>query len=314
VKVAEDGSITEPIVLQLSKGCVLRVRVFSSITDQPLDQAQVHLTWSDIGNGFRADDQGMVTIQSLTQESWQYEVIAPGHGRVIRMAKLQQGRENTFEVRLPAGGTLSGVVTDQNGQGLKDVGVNLYATGNGRPFAYVKTDERGTYRLPYVPVNTPMDLRYHYENFVSASKRSIVLTAAGQIQTLNVQLKQTPLGGSVTGVVRDQQDQAIPNARAIFHTGSSADIRRVKTDASGRFRMDDIPNRPGHMVMTIRAKGYAPQNIEIKPGTPQMPQNLSIQLLPGHRIAGQVVNGAGQPIEGVWIHAGGNRKQQDSPE
>jgi beta-lactamase regulating signal transducer with metallopeptidase domain/protocatechuate 3,4-dioxygenase beta subunit len=307
VKLAEDGSISEPIVLHLHRACVLRVHAVSSMTGQSLDQAQVFLPWSDVGHTFSADENGVVLIPSLTQESWHYEVIAPGHGRVTRVAKLQPDKKNTFEVRLPAGGTLSGRVTDPKNRGIAGVGVNLYPTGNGRPMAYVKTDKDGAYQLPYVPINTSVDLRYHYDNFVSASKSKVTLTEADQVRSLDVQLKPRPLGGSVTGVVRDQQGQPVPNARVIFHTGSTGDVRRVKTDASGRFRMDDIPERPGNMLLTVRANGYSPKNIEIKPGTQQTPQDLSIRLHPGHTVAGRVVDEAGRAISGVWIFAGGNR-------
>ena len=307
VNVAKDGSVVEPIVLHLREGCVLRVRAISTITNQPLIQAQVHLTWSDIGNDFTADEHGIVTVRSLTQESWQYEVIAPGHGRIIRTAKLQRGKKNIFDVRLPAGGTLSGVVTDENNQGMEGVGVNLYPAGNGRPWTYVKTDEHGVYHLPHVPINTAVDLLFTRKSLVSASERKILLTEPNQIYTVNVQLKKPPLGGSVTGLVTNQQNQPIQEARAIFHTGSTGDIRKSKTDESGRFRMDDIPGRPGRMLLTIRAKGYEPENVTIMPGSQQTPQDLSIRLLPGHTIAGKVVDEAGQPISGVWVFAGGNR-------
>jgi len=307
VKVGEHGSIAEPVILHLNESFVLRVRAVSSITNQPLDQAQVHLPWSDIGHYFPADENGLVTIESLTQESWHYEVTAPGHGRVVRVAKLQRPLENIFDVRLPAGGTLSGVVTDQNNQGIEGVGVHLYPTGDGHPFAEVKTDQDGAYQFPHVPIDMSVGVRYHCKNFLSASKRKIVLTEPDQVRTLNVQLKKPPLGGSVIGVVMNQHNQPIRNARAVFHTGSSSDIRKVTSDESGRFRMDDIPDRPGNMLLTIRAKGYAPKNIEIRPGTQRAPQDLSIRLAPGHTIAGKVVDEAGQAIPGVWIFAGRNR-------
>lgn len=307
VKVGEGGIVAEPIVLHLHRACVLRVKAISSVTGKPLHEAQVFLPWSDVGHYFPADENGVVVIRPLTQEPWHYEVIAPGHGRVTRTAKLQPDMESTFEVRLPAGGTLAGRVTDPDNRGIAGVGVNLYPTGNGRPLDYVITGKDGTYQLPYVPIHTPVDVRYHHDSFVSASKRNVALTNPNEVRVLDVQLKPTPLGGSVTGIVTNEKGQGIAKARAIFHTGSSDDIRRVRTDASGRFRMDDIPHRPGFMLMTIRAQGYAPKNIEIKPGKPQAPQDLSIQLLPGHTIAGRVVNAAGKPIQGVWVHAGGNR-------
>ncbi len=307
VKSTGDESIAESVILHLHEGCVLRVRALSSITNQPLAQARVDLTWPDIGNDFPANENGLITIPCLTQGSWQYEVTAPGHGRVIRTANLQRGMKNTFDIRLPAGGILAGVVTDQTNRGIEGVGVHLYLAGNSPLFAYVKTDQDGAYRLPHVPINMSVDVRYHCDTFFSASKHKIVLTESNQVQTVNVQLKKPPLGGSVTGVVTNQENQPVQNARVIFHANSSRGTRRVKTNESGRFRMDDIPDRPGSMILTIRAKGYSPQNIDIEPGTAQTPQDLSIRLIPGHMIAGKVVDETRQPISRVHVSAGDRR-------
>src|SRR5207247_556356 len=49
-------------------------------------------------------------------------------------------------------------------------------------------------------------------------------------------------------------------------------------------------------LLVVKAKGFAPQRVEFKPGTAAQPATVAVQLEPGHRIQGRVVSESGKPI------------------
>ncbi|MCA8989236.1 MAG: carboxypeptidase regulatory-like domain-containing protein, partial [Planctomycetaceae bacterium] len=72
----------------------------------------------------------------------------------------------------------------------------------------------------------------------------------------------------------------------------------VRTDASGKFSIGEIP--PGPVIMHAISEDYAPQ-IQIAEATTGKPAEVNFELSPGKSITGRIVDVEGKPITNVWL-------------
>jgi len=85
---------------------------------------------------------------------------------------------------------------------------------------------------------------------------------ATQLSAAVTQPKKEPLPGCVEGIVSDVAGN--PIAEAEVRVDSKADGLKVKTDESGRFRLENLP--PGPLVLVASAKGYEEASKAYTPG------------------------------------------------
>ena len=60
--------------------------------------------------------------------------------------------------------------------------------------------------------------------------------------------------GSVTGIVSDASQAAVPNAEVKIKNAATDDTRRTATGTDGRYVLSQLP--PGEYVLTVEAKGF----------------------------------------------------------
>jgi hypothetical protein len=108
--------------------------------------------------------------------------------------------------------------------------------------------------------------------------------------------------------VHDQAGRPIAGAELVNMGNSTDDIRKARTGPDGRFTMDNLFKTDVGEEVVVRASGFAPRRLAVRPGLPGQPAEVAITLEPGHRLRGRVVDELGHPIEGVWVYfAHGNR-------
>lgn len=71
--------------------------------------------------------------------------------------------------------------------------------------------------------------------------------------------------GSITGVVKDQQDAAIPDATVILLDSAAVRLQRTKTDETGNFTVSGV--RPGLYVVEVERSGFARASVTVNVGT-----------------------------------------------
>ena len=71
----------------------------------------------------------------------------------------------------------------------------------------------------------------------------------------------------------------------------------VLTDADGRFRFENV--KLGEYVLTVEARGYAPEQRPIR--LESRPHPLSFTLQPGRRVRNRIVDTDGEPIAGACV-------------
>jgi beta-lactamase regulating signal transducer with metallopeptidase domain len=306
VIVERDGA-SRPVVLTMRPVIAVRVRVLSQADGKPIAGARVRLIWTDTDRDHITDANGVVNLPPLTPETWHLDVVAKDCAKVIHALNLANDQPTELDVKLPPGGTLEGVVKDERGRPLKDVSISAfredYMHGSGS-FEDVESDAEGRYRLDHMPLEQTLTLMFHKVDYLR-DKTSFRLDAgAGRSTRLDLTLTQRPHGGSVQGVVTDEQGKPIVGAELVNEGGPSWEVRKATTDAQGKFVLDNVYGLSGGHHLAVRAKGYAPQGVEFKPGPAAQPAELAVKLAPGHRVEGRVINAAGQPIPGVQVFFG----------
>jgi protocatechuate 3,4-dioxygenase beta subunit len=301
VSVAKNGE-SKPVTLKLQPGVEVRVKVLCQATGQPLKGARVRLIWTDMDRDHYADDKGEVLLQALTPETYHIQATAEHCAAEVQIVNLANEQPTSLEFKLPPGGAVQGQFTDSNGRPIVGVGVNIFDTPERGPLDYVETDAKGQYRVDFLPVDRNLLLYSHKLSFLADNSYFRIDNNKEALKRLDIVLKNRPHGGSVSGVVTDSQGKPVADA-AIHNQGSSSnEARKTKTDAQGKFLLDDVySDGIGHQLV-VKARGFAPERVEFKPGTAASPAAVEVQLKPGHRIKGRVVNSKGRPIPGVNVY------------
>ena len=307
VVVQPDGS-SKPLTLKMRPGVPVRIKVLSQANGKPLAGARVRLTYGWIDDHL-TDTRGQVELLGLAPQAWHFEVSAKNCAAVRRILNLTLAQPASLELKLPPGGAVEGRVTGDDGRPIARVGINVYdGVENGTPGDYVETDADGHYRLDHLPFGRTLKIYANKREHLASTTELNLDAKNGRPAKLDLVLKKRPYGGRVQGVVMDTQGQPIAGAEINSHGMSSDEVRQTKTDARGEFLLDNVYRGSIGHELVVRAKGFAPRRVSFKPGTAARPAQLTLELEPGHRIKGRVVNEAGKPIPSVHVYfAHGNR-------
>lgn len=309
VVLPESGAAPGPVELRLGPAVAVAVRVLDRATGKPIAGATVEPSWSDFPDAFTTDRDGRVQARPLTRERWRLEVRADGFARQLRWLNLENGADAEAEFRLEPGGDLEGVVRDPEGKPVAGIGLSVFPEGTFEQFDYVESDAEGKYRLRSLPVN--IGLNVNLMNTGRFLRETIATRLDGRRQALEITLKPRPHGGSIAGIVRDLQGRPVVGAVLHNPSNSSGEYRETKTGPDGRFRLEDLFESHLGKAVIVQARGFAPKHLRVEPGPADRPAELAIDLEPGHRIKGRVVDDRGRPIEGVRVYfAGANHAEE----
>ena len=204
------------------------------------------------------------------------------------------------EIDLVKGSQIDGVVQDEAGAPIANakVDISLYpiqseVTNYAFGAALFQTDEFGKWSWDCAPSHTErISIRVTHPDYTQGHVRAISLN--------NENVTTLKQGLEITGRVVDGDGKPIENASATFGitiTGSSA--LTALTDADGRFELTKC--KAGRSAVTVLAKSFAPQRLEINVSKDLKP--LEVQLQPGNTIHIKVVDPDGEPIKYAQIAA-----------
>ena len=300
---------TEPVVLKMSPAPSIKAHVTAKDGGAPVADALVRLVWTDTNRDYKTDAKGNFVFHGLTPEVWHVEVHAHGYAEQVQPVNLSGDQRVELIFALDPGGSIHGVVKNEAGEPLADVGISVFpADYRGEQIEYMRSDAEGRYQFGFLPLDQPLQFNCSHANYQDP-RHKFTLTAEGKRDIeLDLVLQRRPNGGSVRGQVADLSGKPIAGAELTNQGRSSSLSRKAKTDAEGRFTLDDVyENGNGHELI-VKATGFAPQQIAFQPGPRSTPAEITIKLAPGHRIRGRVQNSAGQPIaEARVFYAHGNR-------
>ncbi len=232
--------------------------------------------------------------------------VVPGEVHLLRVELAGYGplvHERCFggqDLRLalqPAAG-LRGVVTI-DGRAAAGVSVRIRNSALGER-ELGETDARGAWSQGGLAAGEAL-LEFVAEHAETASAR--LQLVAGEVLVHDVDLVR---GETTVGRVLDAATgQPILGATLATDWTFS---KTTTTDADGSYRMHGFPE-PERTVLTVRAEGYAQRSLDLR-GVPAADDGLvhaDFVLVQGGVASGRVVDPRGEPIEGAYVAAMGNR-------
>ncbi len=294
---------TQPVVLRLSPAPSIQVHVQDLSTGKPIADAAVKLIWSDTGQGLRTDAEGNVLVRGLTPEVWHVRIEAAGYAAQVRPMNLSGDSRADASFQLVPGGRVQGVVKDETGKPIPGFGINVY--GEDRPgdySEYTKSDADGHYHFDFLPLDEEIKLRGWDDKYLNLDQHGTIRSDGTRDVKQDLVLRRRPNGGSVKGIVTDRAGKPIAGAKLVNQGMSSSIDRRTTTDEAGRFTIDDLLEGSMGKQLIVKAAGFAPQKVTVRPGPSSSAAEVTIKLDPGHEIRGQILDTSGKPIAGATIY------------
>src|SRR5579863_835397 len=302
VVIPELGEQPKPLELRMLAGVAVTAIVKNQASGQAIPKAIVHFGWSDLQeDNFATDEDGRVTLQSLTPQRWFIQAWADGFASQSQWLNLESESDGEVDFLLGPGGIIEGVIRDPLGKPVADVGLSVHAEGSAQQLLYVKTNDQGRYRLNHLPLDIPFEITLSKKDYLV---ETATVRASDPKKTHDLIILPRPHGGSIVGTVVDQEGRPIVGAELTNMGLSSNDLCQTTTDKDGRFRLENLYAGLSGPEITIRAKKFAPLRFKVKPGPADEPVKFDIALDKGHTLKGRVKDEAGRPLEGVSVYFG----------
>lgn len=283
-------------------------------------------TFSEQGGSFaEATTAKNGTYQLLGLRKGNYEVdFRPGCGNRRPFApftypsavNVRQGKVTAhIDAVMQLDGSLSGTVTNSNGQPLG--GICVLAESSAFGFAFARTHADGTYHAGRVPPGN-YDVEFipggqisdcgNKGNYLPVDVSATVTSKA----TATVDAK-LPTGGIIKGVARDPHGKPVAGI-CVFSTSQFGG--QTVTASNGSYELKQLTtgdyfvgfeggcgNHSSVAPLAYKADPtfYGPNDISVTEG--KVTSGINVRLRPGGTITGRVTDQAGKPVGGVCILA-----------
>jgi hypothetical protein len=293
-------------------GRVLEFQVVSRETKEPLAGVNLEIRLGRDSRKEVTDEQGRCKIEYGLQQTEYVSVTARQSGLVpmqVAWRATEPGVQipERYTLALEPGTTIGGFIRDEEGKPVAGAVVHLLVPSRGgieRVALYdhrVKTGPKGDWQCNIVPAKLDeVWIRLEHSDYVSDEMYG--KTPKPPIEKLRDMTGVMVMrrGITVAGRVLDIEGRPIEGvavAQGSDRFGSS--YPSVRTDQEGRFQFGNA--RPGEMVLTVQARGYAPDLKQISVARESGP--VDFRLEPGRTLRGRLVDKAGQPVAGAFVAA-----------
>jgi hypothetical protein len=229
-----------------------------------------------------------------------FQLSAERHLSVYGLEHALAAGSGPVDFTLKRAASVEGTVVDTAGRPLAQVELSLLRPGRANPrhgntAAYALSDEAGRFVLDATePGSYLLDIQ-------DASVLPEQLQVQAPAEGVRVVLRR---GGSVSGTFTDEQGLPLTQGWVELWDlgGTGGAVRKGHVDQEGRFLLRGVA--PGHYMLeaTLLAASVdrsAALPVEVK-GSEQV--EVSPRLVKGRTLSGVVVDGAGQPVAGAFIH------------
>lgn len=199
-----------------------------------------------------ANEQGYYRIPLNSSGQFQIRAIDLDSGLAASATGTRDSSDSLVSVNLslPPAGLVSGVVSDESGNPVAGADVRLRSSGLAMD-RRGQTDASGGYQFPDAALGDVLvsAVRANSQHWAQALGE---LHTAGQSVTVNPAFQES---GSITGVVTDDQGQAVVDAcveleHRIDGFEPNPIVLSTRTDSEGRYRFD--PVAPGETFVTVK--------------------------------------------------------------
>lgn len=245
-----DGD-TSDVVVSVTGGCTLAGRVL--LMGSPVAGAEL-----EVGLGGRktvSDATGRFAFTDLPAGVAEVTAKDPGsdaNSSVVRVPLAPGESRTEVDIEVDHGGSISGVVVNEGGAPISQVGVSWYCAKT-KAYEQTLTDDKGNYTVrhltpgDYVATVTSRGFEYRPASaigFPVVSVREAVSHVEG------VTLQASTATADIGGIVVDEAgvpvaDEVVlilvPNKPAWMVDGEMSSIQKTKTDGHGRFTFSELP-------------------------------------------------------------------------
>jgi RNA polymerase sigma factor (sigma-70 family) len=281
-------------------------------TNQPIPDATVNISRNNAKTTAKTDAQGKYVLTfptTLTGVNAVVRVTAPGRVTMEIWWSPRSFRGNTpalCTVPLEAGTTIGGVVVDPMGNPLAGarLRISIDSPQDDAPHAVIDdeklvTDGQGRWQVTDAPskIEQIWVLAWH-ENFPGSQSESSPIVSVEKLREQALISTVRAVATKLAGVVLDPDGKPLPGATVVV-ANDRYDQTKVSaiTDEQGRFEAAGFPRWTGAAI--VRAPGFAPQLISMKPPEPSPP--VEVRMVRPVKIEAQVVSPDGKPVAGATV-------------
>ena len=315
LEVRFEGTPIEGVEFRVSQSAQVNGRVLGA--SGPLADVTLSLLYLEAPG---SSEMFSVTVSKRTGADGRFELMDLLPGRLQVLAEHDEagftetapfylrpgGTLHDLTIELVAGGTILGRVTDASGRGLAGASVRLSASGQGRPRT-TESDEEGGFIFEGVPPGRAK---------VSAKLTGWELSASAIAEVeidadVEVALKMREVDG-ILGLVLTPDGEPAAYAAISMRSPDGRWQRRAvaRSDRQGRFVLPAVRDLP--IALRASHSEHGPSEVvEVTRFDAEPVLNLS----PGGRIVGRVVDEDGRPVRAFTLIAraegsgGGKRRQ-----
>ncbi|HUW59517.1 MAG TPA: sigma-70 family RNA polymerase sigma factor [Candidatus Bathyarchaeia archaeon] len=307
---------TMDVVIRLSRGCAIMGRVigpdgagvggFRLVVSQPLPGVRPFL--ADVEPGGRFYIGGLtageydLTIRRDRKDASPYVLREPVRVQV-------QNEVTNLDVHVVRGARIAGRVTEAaTGGGIAQATVKAEQAGS---FASTTTQANGEYVLDGVPVG---EVKAAAEKDEYLPAEVTLNVEPGAVKSgVDFQLKEML---AVKGIVLDSEGAPVAGASVVGRFTVGAEELSAISGNDGKFRLYTPEQLP---VVYLQAFGYGGMMSELAGPVSPYDREHELRLRESGRLEGEVVDGAGEPIEFAFVFAtpesgSSNQLGQDLPQ
>ncbi|MFW5968800.1 MAG: carboxypeptidase regulatory-like domain-containing protein, partial [Persicimonas sp.] len=239
--------------IELTEASPLRVRVVDE-AGEPVEGASVRLARGMVGLlqlAYEADEEGLVDFGAVPRGDYRLSAQAPGYVSQTRHL-LHTDSEETIELQLGDGATVTGRVVDPSGVPVADATVEVVPVNRfddeeeidpdflarmGSIQQVAETDQRGDFAVGGIGADA-VRIRASAKGFAPALSETVRLAGEGSADVGELQLAP---GHAVEVTVVDQEDDPVDEATVRWTSATSGTSDSALTDADGRVLFESVP-------------------------------------------------------------------------
>ena len=244
------------------------------------------------------DTQGNYIIRDLINGKYRIKVKASGWAdQEYSTYVIVNSPDDTSQINftLHPGGSISGTVSDEQGNPIVNADVNALPVNDNSLWYYSHTDANGKYFI--TGLESGDYIVYAQSNgWIQQQKEDPVnVTVPQKVENINFTLKK---GASISGQVLDDHGQPVVQASVYLTLIQTPSYRYSGsiTDDNGNYVIQSIPS--GSYEVQVSADGWIFQRYfhSVEVVAPSDISNINFTMQRGGRVSGHVLNEQGQPI------------------
>ena len=304
------GMTNSPFAAALPDGkkWAFGLTVIDKQTGKPLPGVQLELSADGPKSKAVTGQDGKYTVQFDKMPSYYFGIRAEKKDFVpIRVNWRKPPFPDDYTLALELGTSIGGIIRDEQGSPIEGVTVYLLVPdGNEeeRPAIWdyeVKTDSKGRWRCDIMPARLDdVRIRLAHPDFINDDVYGTTpkphMERLRDMTGVMIMKKGIPVAGKVL----DADGKPVRKVSVIQGSDRwGAHYPSATTDDQGSFKFNNA--KPGPMILTVQAAGFAPDLKEITVSKAMPPVEFRLQS--GNTIKGRIVNALGNPVAGAFVAA-----------